>query len=497
MIDRQSRGHLVGLDSLVATSAYQPEPQAVAAARHFVRQTLQSWQGSGYCPAQDGMVDDAVLLTSELVTNAVVHAQTWVQVTCRVAGEAVEIAVVDHRPVQLIPDAPQETALSAESTNGRGLQLPSELASSWGVTYARTSKSVWFRMGLGAGESEMGARHGALGLPAAASSRGGEPPARARRNLARVGYEELLRSIVQTARAASGADAAYLMVAGDDGEIRVRATSGVRLPPAAAGLLPAGVATALSLITVPLLAGGRVTGILVIAGTEPDRFRERDADRLQRLADTSAPALERARLDELGRGRRDRVRFLAEAGDLLAVSLDRERILALGAQLVIANLAAWCAVLLADDEAAPRLAHAAHANCSRTAALDWLLRRIAASARQAPGHRQEDHRPGWRWQLAGPAGSETGPPGVTELLADQAWCFPLVTAHRELGLLVIGGPGTGRLPAEVAELAEGLASRVALALAHCRDGYVGGSGLARGDIPLPARDMSASILRSG
>jgi anti-sigma regulatory factor (Ser/Thr protein kinase) len=146
---------VLGRDSLVATAAYQPEPEAAAAARHFVRETLRSWQGSGHCPGQGCLVDDAVLLTSELVTNAVLHAGTSVQVTCRLADEAVEVAVVDHRPVQLIPDEPQHTAISAEHTNGRGLQLPSALASSWGVIYARTFKAVWFRMGLRGGDSDL------------------------------------------------------------------------------------------------------------------------------------------------------------------------------------------------------------------------------------------------------------------------------------------------------------------------------------------------------
>jgi len=36
----------------------------------------------------------------------------------------------------------------AERTNGRGLLLPAALASSWGVSYARTAKAVWFRMAL-------------------------------------------------------------------------------------------------------------------------------------------------------------------------------------------------------------------------------------------------------------------------------------------------------------------------------------------------------------
>jgi anti-sigma regulatory factor (Ser/Thr protein kinase) len=130
-------------DDLFATAAYQPEPAAAAAARRFVRDTLRTWQLAG----RGDLVDDAVLLTSELVTNAVVHAGTPVQVTCRLAHGAVEVVVLDHHPVQLIPD-PHGAPVAAERTSGRGLMLPAELASSWGVTYARTAKAVWFRLGI-------------------------------------------------------------------------------------------------------------------------------------------------------------------------------------------------------------------------------------------------------------------------------------------------------------------------------------------------------------
>lgn len=157
---------------LVATAAYQPEPTAAAAARHFVRDTLRSWDlagspGGRYASegctlhgrngALDALVDDAVLLTSELVTNAVLHAGTPVQVTCRLLAEAasdgrpgwvVEIAVLDRRPALLRTDLPRTAAEAVERVSGRGLLLPSELASAWGVTYARAAKAVWFRMAL-------------------------------------------------------------------------------------------------------------------------------------------------------------------------------------------------------------------------------------------------------------------------------------------------------------------------------------------------------------
>ena len=150
-------------DDLVATAAYQPEPTAAAAARRFVRDTLQSWDlaDRDRPGALEALVDDAVLLTSELVTNAVLHAGTSVQVTCRLLvdacpdgrpGSAVEIAVLDRRPGPLRPGLPHSAAQAAESVSGRGLLLPAELASAWGVTYARAAKAVWFRMALPAPE---------------------------------------------------------------------------------------------------------------------------------------------------------------------------------------------------------------------------------------------------------------------------------------------------------------------------------------------------------
>jgi anti-sigma regulatory factor (Ser/Thr protein kinase) len=358
--------YLEARDDLVATAAYQPVPAAAAAARRFVRDTLRSWElaGDRGSPGEraewtqrDALVDDAVLLTSELVTNAVLHAGTPVQVTCRLLGDlsdgAVEIAVLDRRPAQLRPDRPHTAAEAAERTNGRGLQLPSELAAAWGVTYARAAKAVWFRLNLaGPGHNAVPVPppvsvpeqpDAAAGRPVAENSpepdvpapRTGESPGTNR-------FDDLLVSTVESARDAIGADAAYLLHAGKGAElhageggaprggegaelhaaegaelhagkggaphageggarrVRAAAADGGRAAPGRAGL-PASAARALargalSLVTVPLMVDGRVTGVLAAAAAEPGRFSESDASRLQDLADRSAPLLERARL---------------------------------------------------------------------------------------------------------------------------------------------------------------------------------------------------------
>ena len=145
-----------GRKDLVASAAYLPEPAAVAAARKFVRDTLCSWLDAGPAAAADaaadgGLVDDAVLLTSELVTNAVVHAGTQVQVTCKLAAGAVEVVVRDSHPARMVPGPAPDDTIPAERTGGRGLLLPSALAAAWGVSYGTDAKAVWFRMGLPGG----------------------------------------------------------------------------------------------------------------------------------------------------------------------------------------------------------------------------------------------------------------------------------------------------------------------------------------------------------
>jgi serine phosphatase RsbU (regulator of sigma subunit)/anti-sigma regulatory factor (Ser/Thr protein kinase) len=525
-----------GPDDLVASAAYQPEPAAAAAARRFVRETLRSWQIGERTPDPDRVADDAALLTSELVTNAVVHAGTTFDVTCRLASGELEVAVRDRHPARTLPDIPKATSTSAE--RGRGLLLPSALASSWGVTYARTAKVVWFRMSLADDEASSPAAggpfleappaagprsvtaagtgpHGAMPDPvtpdqvmpetvtagaaavgtddgaaahagpagrdraeaghaaahpagAAAARRAGAAAADApeiaglRPDLGTLSYDELLRHTVETARDVVTADAAYALVADEDGELRVRAAAGVGVSedlfaPSMPAVFADG-AAARSLVTVPFLVDGRVTGVLGAAATSPDRFDGDDAAKLQDVADRVAMSLERARLSELERKRRGRIGFLAEASELLASTLDQEKTISLIAQLVVPRLATWCAVLLADDGGALQPSYIWHANESLIDPLGSLL--DAAAPPEAP-------EAGRSWSLAVPATSDLAEEAVA-LASDAAWCFPLAARGRSLGMVVIGRPRGDRLPREALELAEDLARRAALALDNAR-----------------------------
>lgn len=104
-------------------------------ARRFVDEVLSRWQ----CGP---LLDDVQLLVSELVTNAVVHAGSEVEVAVRLLGDTVRIEVVDRAPV--VPLRASQPA--EESESGRGLMLVETMASAWGVEPIDGGKSVWFEV---------------------------------------------------------------------------------------------------------------------------------------------------------------------------------------------------------------------------------------------------------------------------------------------------------------------------------------------------------------
>jgi serine phosphatase RsbU (regulator of sigma subunit)/anti-sigma regulatory factor (Ser/Thr protein kinase) len=131
---------------------------AAGAARRFLRTALAEWAGQGL-PEGAGfgerVIDDATLLMSELVTNAVVHAGTDVDIVCRLDTEAAPppglvIEVADHHPGRVLRGSTEQPPDSREG--GRGLHLVAALSDTWGVTYHRDRKTVWCRLDLSRSE---------------------------------------------------------------------------------------------------------------------------------------------------------------------------------------------------------------------------------------------------------------------------------------------------------------------------------------------------------
>ncbi|MEU5276530.1 SpoIIE family protein phosphatase [Streptomyces asoensis] len=141
-----------------AGASFEPVGRSVATARSFVRDTLQGW---GFTD----IIDDAVVLTSELVTNAVVHAGTHADVLCLRSADGVRIEVSDRYPEREIPlQGSLATMGSPDREGGRGLQLCAAIAGRWGVEYTPTHKQVWFQLDLP--DRPVGTRTAGPSLPA-------------------------------------------------------------------------------------------------------------------------------------------------------------------------------------------------------------------------------------------------------------------------------------------------------------------------------------------
>lgn len=111
-----------------------PEPRAAGTARHFVFDHLCSHV------AQD-VAETAMLLTSELVTNVVVHARTPMRLDLDLTDHAVRVAVVDEAPRSPAIRRAHEARLT-----GRGMNLVETLATQWGVDPIPPGKKVWFEL---------------------------------------------------------------------------------------------------------------------------------------------------------------------------------------------------------------------------------------------------------------------------------------------------------------------------------------------------------------
>jgi anti-sigma regulatory factor (Ser/Thr protein kinase) len=111
-----------------------PTARSTTQARRFVLAALADW-------GLDDLCDTAALLTSELVTNSVLHARTDVEVTIARIDDGVAIEVSDGSR-----RAPVRRVQLDEATTGRGVELLEQLAAQWDVTLREDGKTVRFTL---------------------------------------------------------------------------------------------------------------------------------------------------------------------------------------------------------------------------------------------------------------------------------------------------------------------------------------------------------------
>ncbi len=107
------------------------ERSALRGARQFVADSLVSW-------GNESLVDDALLVVAELMTNAVIHAQSEFVVAIAARGDSVRVSVRDGSAVLPVMQDPD-----AHSVSGRGLVLVAGIAQRWGIELIGNGKVVW------------------------------------------------------------------------------------------------------------------------------------------------------------------------------------------------------------------------------------------------------------------------------------------------------------------------------------------------------------------
>jgi PAS domain S-box-containing protein len=111
-----------------------PRPSSVAAARHHVRAYLEH-------AGRTDLIEPALLLVSEIVTNALLHAGTEVDLAGRLDGDAVRFEVGDGSS-----HLPARRRYAPTAGTGRGLLMLESMVDDWGVTRRDDGKVVWFRI---------------------------------------------------------------------------------------------------------------------------------------------------------------------------------------------------------------------------------------------------------------------------------------------------------------------------------------------------------------
>jgi hypothetical protein len=136
-------------------------------ARRFAERTLRTWGGHGPIvgPGADTgdtdsggderLIDSVRLLVSELIVNAVLHAETSAVLRMRLNEDCLRVEVRDGSTRRLC-----RREYEPNATAGRGLMILDAIADSWGVERAGEGKTVWFEL----------TRHPSLPSPAGSGS---------------------------------------------------------------------------------------------------------------------------------------------------------------------------------------------------------------------------------------------------------------------------------------------------------------------------------------
>lgn len=435
-------------------------------------------------------LNEALLLTTELATNAVVHARTELDIDITTDADGLTVTVMDFRSGPITHAAAKPPTRAADVTvehleeRGRGLLLVDQLSTYWGTLHYPEGKGVWFRLErLSASRAAVPDGSAVPVSPAPAGAVDHEPPyppadpedepdrldgrpvrelvAQATATLlaappsapppggdatsvsaaaldalvvpgrpAESGNQVELQHVLARLADAVGADGGAVLLDQADGQgYRTVAGYGPAVPSVGG-------------VRVPLRLARPWRGELVL--TQPRTGYV--AALVDVIAERIALTLENERLRRTDSQRRTWLTYLAEVSELLAQSLDAELTLALIPRLVVPRLGRWSAVHVVDGRGALHLATATHADESQAAQLRELL---AEALPQIAEARDVD--------------------AVVPLPAPiDGYAVSMSARGKPLGVLSVGRTGDHRLGSEELAVVEDVARRSALAIDNAR-----------------------------
>ena len=125
----------MSLTNAERSAVFGPVASSAGAARRFLRHELEQLE-VGEPPAEA-----TVLLTNELISNAVLHARTDMELRVRTWDDVIRVEVHDGNTRR-----PSPAPAPADATSGRGLHLVEALADRWGIDGTPDGKVVWFEL---------------------------------------------------------------------------------------------------------------------------------------------------------------------------------------------------------------------------------------------------------------------------------------------------------------------------------------------------------------
>jgi phosphoserine phosphatase RsbU/P len=439
----------------VAVTTLPAQDRSPGTARRAVQEALMA-------AGLEVMLDDALLLVSELVTNAVVHAGTDLDLRIDIGPGQARIEVIDHGrglPVRLgNPDDAREF--------GRGIFLLDALAQEWGTRHFAGGKSVWFVLGVTDRIVPRPtplrlAERGVAPSPPVVSWLLGLPSDLEER----LSPAQLIGELLHRLCGAMDLEQGWLLAESvrDPANWSVVATHDPagEAPEAEAvrRLTRAGADQTLrdgtGLLVLPLRRRDGVFGALVLGDAE--HLDETRVALSRLVGDRMGVVLRDDRAHAAQLRDRGSLALLAEASELFAGTLDVTLAVTLTAQLVVPRFASWAAVYIAEEQDV-RLAAVAHEQEANAAALSDGLAGVDAHALAQQLVRELGEQPSL-------VPADRLPFSLTNA-GSEVIAVPLVARRRLLGVLLAGrGNGYAR---DDAGLLLDLARRAALAVDNAR-----------------------------